>query len=83
MIFYRHECWTLTKEQAGKMTTGETHFPIAVEEHKTIDHKRNEDIREELGVTEVNIIIKTVKINDQKDLRFSQQWLRKALSSGI
>jgi hypothetical protein len=52
MFFYGSECLALTKEHIGRMDTGESRFLIAVVGYRMTDHKRNEDIPEELGITE-------------------------------
>jgi hypothetical protein len=51
------------KNQMRRLQTAEMHFLRAVAGYRMREHKRNEDIRGELGTTDIRIG-KTIKRND-------------------
>jgi hypothetical protein len=55
---YGSECWTLTKSQKSRLETAEMHFLRSVAGYQLIDHRRDEDIREELQIIDINSRIK-------------------------
>lgn len=49
----------------GKNGEGRNAFPQSVSGFRMIDHKRNEENRDGLGITAINSIKETIKINGQ------------------
>jgi len=58
LLLYGSKCRTLTKEHMSRMETAEMRFVITVTGYRRKDHKRDEDIREELGITGISTIMK-------------------------
>jgi len=56
MLLYGSECWTSTKRKM-RMETAEVRFLKVTARHRVKDHKHDEDVREEMGITDINIII--------------------------
>jgi hypothetical protein len=49
-LLYGSECWTLTKRQKSRLEAAEMRFLRTVAGYQLIDHRHNEDIREELQI---------------------------------
>jgi hypothetical protein len=61
-LLYGSDCWTLTKRQKRKLEAAEIRFLRSVAGYRLIDHRRNEDIREELQIIDINSGIKDYQI---------------------
>jgi hypothetical protein len=57
-LLYGLECWTLTKRQKSRLEAEEMRFLRSVAGYRLIDHRRNEDIREEIQIIDINSRIK-------------------------
>jgi hypothetical protein len=55
------ECWTLTKRQKSRLEAVEMRFLRSLAGYRLIDHRRNEDIREELQIIEKTKELKIIK----------------------
>jgi hypothetical protein len=53
-LLYGSECWTLTKGQKSRLEAEEMRFLRSVAGYRLIDHRRNEDTREELQIIDIN-----------------------------
>jgi hypothetical protein len=61
-LLYGSEYWTLTKRQKSRLEAAEMRFLRSVAGYRLIDHRRNEDIREELQIIDINSRIKDYQI---------------------
>jgi hypothetical protein len=61
-LLYGSECWTLTKRQKSRLEAAEMRFLRSMVGYLLIDHRRNEDIREELQIIDINSRIKNYQI---------------------
>jgi hypothetical protein len=61
-FLYGSECWTLTKRQRSRLEAAEMRFLRSVAGYRLIDYRRNEDIREEIQLIDINSIIKDCQI---------------------
>jgi hypothetical protein len=59
---YGSECWTLAKRQKSKLEAAEMRFLRSVAGYRLIDHRRNEDKREEIQIIDINSGIKDYQI---------------------
>lgn len=57
-LLYGCENWTTTRQQERNIETAEMKFLRFVAGYTLRDHKRSEDIRQELGISDLNTIIK-------------------------
>jgi hypothetical protein len=72
-LLYGSECWTLTKRQKSRLEAAEMRFLRSVKGFRSIDHKRNEDIREELQILGINSRIKDYQIKWLQHLERMEQ----------
>jgi hypothetical protein len=61
-LLYGSECWTLTKRQNSRLEAAEMCFLRSVACYRLIVHRRDEDIREELQIIDINSRIKGYQI---------------------
>jgi hypothetical protein len=62
-ILYDSECWTFTIRQKRRLEAAEFRFLRSVAGYRLIDHRRNEDIREELQIIDIKSRISDFQIN--------------------
>jgi hypothetical protein len=72
-LLYGSECWTLTKRQKSRLEAEEMRFLISVIGYRLIDHRRNEDISEELQIIDINSRIKDYQIKWLQHLERMEQ----------
>jgi hypothetical protein len=72
-ILYESECWTLTVRQKRTLEAAEICFVRSVAGYRLIDHRRNEDIREELQIIDINSRIKDCQIKWLQHLERMEQ----------
>jgi hypothetical protein len=72
-LLYSSECWTLTKIQKSRLEAAEMRFLRSVAGYRLIDHKRNEVIREELQIIDINSRIKDYQIKWLQHLERMEQ----------
>jgi hypothetical protein len=53
-LLYGSECWTFTKRQKSRLEAAEMRFLISVAGYRLIDYRRNEGIREEIQIIDIN-----------------------------
>jgi hypothetical protein len=61
-LLYGSECWTLTKRQKSRLEAAEMRFLRLLGGYRLIDQRRNEDVREELQIIDINSRIKDYQI---------------------
>jgi hypothetical protein len=61
-LLYGSECWTLTKRQKSRLEAAEMRSLRSLAGYRLIDHRRNEDIRGELQIIDINSRIKEYQI---------------------
>jgi hypothetical protein len=72
-LLYGSECWTLTKIQISRLEAAKMCFLRSVAGYRSIDHRCNEDIREELQIIDINSRIKDYQIKWLQRLEIMEQ----------
>jgi hypothetical protein len=72
-LLYGSEYRTLTKRQKSRLEAAEMRFLRSVAGYRLIDHRRNEDIREELQIIDINSRIKDYQIKWLQHLERMEQ----------
>jgi hypothetical protein len=62
ILLYGLECWTLTERQKSRLEAAEMRFRRSVAGYSLIDHTRNDDVREELQIIDINSRTKDYEI---------------------
>jgi hypothetical protein len=72
-LLYGSECWTHTNKQKSRLEAAEMRFLRSVAGQGLIDHRRNEDIREELQIIDINSRMKDYQIKWLQHLERMEQ----------
>jgi hypothetical protein len=72
-LLYGSECWTLTKRQKSRLEVSEMRFLRSVAGYRLIGHRRNEGIREELQIIDINLRIENYQIKWLQHLERMEQ----------
>jgi hypothetical protein len=56
MLYYGSEIWTLTEQDKSRLKASEMKFLRRTAGYTLLDHKKNEDVLQELNTTPVNKI---------------------------
>lgn len=51
--WYGPECWTLTAQQQSRSTAADMRLLRPLAEYSLLDHKRNDDVRQELNILSI------------------------------
>jgi hypothetical protein len=72
-LLYGSECWTLTKRQKSRLKAAEMRFLRSMTGYRLTYHRRNEDIREEIQIIDINPRIKDYQIKWLQHLERMEQ----------
>jgi hypothetical protein len=70
---YGSECWALTKRQKSRLEAAEMRFLRSAAGYRLIDHRRNEDLREEIQIVDINSRINDYQIKWLQHLERMEQ----------